>query len=118
ERAAGVMRMDVPGCDRLDAEVLGEVAQKGESPRVPSLERPLELDEEALPAERPRQARRRVRVEEAEATPSTTGEADEALAQLRHRFERHRRRQRLSIFASWTTRPCMRSREQAAEVHV
>ena len=92
ERAAGMVRVDVPGRDRLDAEVLGEVAQEAEPPRVASLERPLELDEEALPAERPRQTRRGVRVEEAEAASRAAGEADEALVQLCHRFQRHRRR--------------------------
>ena len=74
-----MVRVDVPGRDRLDAEVLGEVAQEAEPPRVAPLERPLELDEEALPAERARQARRGVRVEEAEAASRAAGEADEPL---------------------------------------
>ena len=80
-----MVRVDVAGRDRLDAEVLGEVAQEAEPPRVASLERPLELDEEALPAERPRQARRGVRVEEAEASSRAAGEADQPLVQLGHR---------------------------------
>ena len=46
-----MVRVDVAGRDRLDAEVLGEVAEEAESPRVSPLERPLELDEEALTAE-------------------------------------------------------------------
>ena len=46
-----MVRVDVAGRDRLDAEVLGEIAQETESPRVAPLERPLKLDEEALTAE-------------------------------------------------------------------
>ena len=62
-----MVRVDVPGRDRLDAEVLGEVAQEAEPPRIAPLERPLQLDEEAVSSERTRQARCGVRVEESEA---------------------------------------------------
>ena len=77
ERAPRVVRVDVAGRDRLDAEVLGEVAQETEPPRVSPLERPLQLDVEALAAEGACQARRGVRVEEPETAPRAAGEADE-----------------------------------------
>ena len=85
QRAPRMVRMDVPGRDRLDAEVLGEVAQESEPPRVSALERPLELDEEALAAERSREARRRVRVEQPESAPRASREADEAFVRARRR---------------------------------
>ena len=100
QRAPRMVRVDVSGRDRLDAEVLGEVAQEAEPARVPALERALELDEEALAAERAREARRGVRVEKAETAPRAAREADEPLVQLRDGLERNRRRQRLAVLAS------------------
>ena len=82
ERAARMVRVDVAGRDRLDAEVLGEVAQETEPPRVPALERALELDEEALPAECARESGGGVRIEEPEAAARAAREADETLVQL------------------------------------
>ncbi len=71
--------MDVSRGDRLDAEVLREVSQRGVPARVAALERALQLDEEAVPAERRRQSRRAVRVSHAEPAARAAGEADEAL---------------------------------------
>ena len=89
--------MDVAGRDGLDTEVLGEVAQEGEPARVSALERPLELDEEALAAERRREPCSGVRVEEAEPATRASGEADEPLVQLADGLERDGRRQRLAV---------------------
>ena len=83
-----MVRVDVAGRDRLDAEVLGEVAQERQPARVAALERALELDEEALAAERAGEARCGVRIEQAEAVPRAAGEADEPLVQLRDGLER------------------------------
>ena len=118
ERATRVMRVDVPGRDRLDAQVLGEVAQETESPRIPPLERPLQLDVEPLSAEGARQACRRVRIEEPEPATRTAGEAHQPRVQLTDALERHRRRERLPILASGATCSRMRRREQSAQVRV
>ena len=77
-----MVRMDVAGRDGLHAEVLGEVAQEAEPARVSSLERPLELDEEALAAERAGEPCSRVGVEEAEPATRASREADEPIVRL------------------------------------
>ena len=89
QRAPRVVRVDVPRCHGLDPEVLREVAEESVPAGVSPLERPLELDEEAVGAERLREARCRVRVAGAEPAARTAREADEALVQLRHQLERH-----------------------------
>ena len=91
QRASRMVRVDVAGRDRLDTEVLGEIAQEAESPRVAPLERTLELDVEALATECACETCGRVRVEQAEAAARAAGEADEALVQLGDELERHRR---------------------------
>ena len=53
------------------------------SARVPALVWALELDEEAVAAEGPRQARCRVRVAHREAVARAAGEADEPVRVLR-----------------------------------
>ena len=85
------MRVDVAGRDRLDAEVLREVAQQRVPAGVSSLERALDLDEEALAPERRREPRRAVRVADTEPLPRAAGEADESLLELRDPLERRPR---------------------------
>jgi hypothetical protein len=80
---ARVVRVDVPRRDRGDAQRLGKVPQGSEPPRVAALVRPLELDEEALGPERPRQRRRSVRAPRAEPVPRAAREAEEPFVQLR-----------------------------------
>ena len=46
-----MVRVNVSRRDRLHSETLREVAQERVPPHVPTLERPLQLDEEAIPAE-------------------------------------------------------------------
>ena len=118
ECAPRVVRVDVAGRDGFDAEVLGEVAQEPEAPRVSPFERPLELDEESLATECGCKACRRIGIEEPEPAPRAPREADEPLVRLCHGFERHGRRQRLAVLAAGAPRACMRSREQPAEVCV
>ena len=118
ERAARVVRVDVPRRDSLDAEVLREVPQRRVPARVSALERPLELDVEAPSAERRRELSRRVRVPDREPVARTAGEADEPLAQLRDPLERHRRRQRLPVLVTRPPRPRVRLGEEPAEVRV
>ena len=113
-----MVRVDVAGRDRLDAEVLGEVAQEAEPARVSALERALELDVEALPPECAREPRRRVRIEEPETAARAAREADEPLVQLGDGLERDRRRQRLAVLSPRSAGPRMRRRQQAAEVRV
>ena len=114
---AGMVRVDVAGRDRLDAERLGEVAQREVPARVAALVRALELDEEALAAEGLRQPRRGVRVAHREAVARAAREADEPVRVLheQRRIERWRQQLRLA-----SERPCVRVRggEQPAEVRV
>ena len=74
------MRVHVAGGDRRHAEVLREIAQQRRAAGVAALERPLQLDEEAVAAERLRQPGGAVRVAQAEAIAGAAGEADEAIA--------------------------------------
>ena len=118
ERPARMVRMDVPCRNRLDAEVLGEIAQVSTPPRISPLERPLQLDEETLATECARKARRSVRVEQTETATRASREADETLVQLRDQLLRYGGRQRLAILSSGAACPCVRGGEQAAEVRV
>ena len=74
--------MHVAGGDGRDAEVLGEVAQGRVAPHVTALVRPLQLDEEALPAEGAREPGGGVRVLHREAVAGAAGEADETVGVL------------------------------------
>ena len=74
--------VDVSGRDRLDTEMLREVAKCGVSACIPALVRPLELDEEAIAAERPSEPRGAARITNAKADPRAAGEADEPLGEL------------------------------------
>ena len=87
QRPARRVRVDVSRRDRLDPEVLREMAKRRVTPRIPSLVRSLELDEEALAAERGGEPRGAVLVVEREAVTCTAREADEALVQLCDRLE-------------------------------
>ena len=108
------MRVNVAGRDRPDTEVLGEIAQETESPRVAPLERPLELDVEALATEGTCETYGRVRVEQSKAATRAAGEAHEPLVQFGDDLERHRRGQRLAVLVPRTPRSRMCCREQAA----
>jgi hypothetical protein len=94
------------------------VAEKAEPPRISPLERPLQLDVEALSAERAGETTCRVGVEEPEAAPRAPRQADEPLVRLRNGLERDGRRQRLTILAAGAPCTRMRSRQQAAEIRV
>ena len=78
------------GAMAIDPEVLCEVSERCVSVRVSALERPLELDEEAVAAERLCEPHGVVRVTKAKADPRAAGEADEPLGELRDRIQRHR----------------------------
>ena len=113
--AARMVRMGVPGDDGLDAGVLGEIAQERVAARVPALERPLQLDVEALPPERAGELGGGVRVADAEPVARAAGEADEAVVQLREQHGIERWRHELSFFGP---RVRVRRGEQPAEVRV
>ena len=80
--AARVVRVDVAGRDRPHAERRGEVAQRRVASRVPAQVRPLELDVEALPAERAGEPGGGVRVADSEPAAGAAGEADEPVGVL------------------------------------
>ena len=74
---ARMVRMNVAGDDRPDAERLGKIAQACVAARVATLVRTLELDEEALAAECAGQPRGSIRVAHRDSVPRAAGEADE-----------------------------------------
>ena len=80
--AQTIMRVRVSRDDGVDAERLGEVAQRCVATHVPTLVGPLELDEEPVAAEGVREPRRRVRIAHGEPVPRAAGEADEPVVQL------------------------------------
>ena len=87
-----MVRMNIAGDDRPDAERLGKIAQACVAARVATLVRTLELDEEALAAECAGQSRGSIRVAHREPVPRAAGEADEPSVQLceQRRIERGR----------------------------
>ena len=94
------MGMDVAGDDRLDARVLGEIAQECVPLGVPALERPLQLDVEAVGAEGVRQPGRSVWVADAEPVARAPGEADKPFRKLGEQGRVERGRQQLSFLWS------------------
>ena len=105
----------LPGDDGLDAGVRGEIAQERVATRVAALERPLQLDVEALAPERARELGGGVRVADAEPVARAAGEADEAVVQLREQRRVERGRQSSPSFGP---RLRVRGGEEAAEVRV
>ena len=89
-----------------------------EAAHVSALERALELDVEALAAERAGEPSGSVRIEEPETAPCAAREADEPLAQLGDEILRHGGRQRLPILATHSPGAGVRSGEQKTEVGV
>src|SRR5262249_6260602 len=73
-RAAWMVCMDVAGDERRHPERVGEIAQRGVATRVAALVRTLQLDEEAICAESPREPRRTVRIADGEAVSRAAGE--------------------------------------------
>jgi hypothetical protein len=114
-RATRMVRVHVPGRDRLSAERPGEVAQRRVPPDVAALVRSLQLDEEALP-ERPCDRRRGVRVAHAEPVSRAAGETDEPVVQLEQELDRQRRVERRVLGPE--PRPRVRRGQQPAEVRV
>ncbi len=112
---ARMVGVDVAGDDGLDARVRGQVAQERVPPRVAALERPLQLDVEALRAEGAGELGGRVRIVHAEPVAGAAGEADEPLVQLREQGWIEGRRQQFTFL-----RPCLRVRrgQESAEVRV
>ena len=113
--AAGMVRVGVAGDDSLDAGVHGEIAQERVATRVAALERPLQLDVEALAPERARELGCGVRVADAEPVARAAGEADEAVVQLREQRRVERGRQQLTFLRAGVS---VRGGEEAAEVRV
>ena len=111
------VRVRVAGDDGLDAERLGEVAQRSVAAHVAALVGPLQLDEEAVAAEGLREPRGRVRVAHGEPVARAAGEADEPFVQLLEQRLVERGRHGLGL-ASRRSRVLVRSREQPAEVRV
>ena len=114
-RATSMVRMHVAGRDRLHAERLRQVSQRGVPAHVAALVRSLELDEEAL-TERPGDRRRGVRVAHGEPVPRAAGEADEPLVQLEEELDRQRGIERRVL--GLRPRPRVRGGEKPAEVRV
>jgi hypothetical protein len=80
--AAQGVGMDVAGDHRLHSHMCGEIAQEPVPARIAALERPLQLDEEALRPEDAGQLRSRVRVVETESLPRTARKTHEPLVQV------------------------------------
>ena len=114
--AAAVVRVDVSRRDRRDAERLRELAQARVAARVAALVRTLQLDVEAVAAERAREPHRGVRVAHREAVPRAAGEADEAVVQLLQQGLIEPWRRRLAVRR--VARVRVRRRQQPAEVRV
>src|SRR5439155_6974050 len=72
--SARMVRVDVAGGDRRDAERLSELAQDRVPACVAALVRPLKLDEEAIAPEAAGQARGRIRTANGAAVPRAAGE--------------------------------------------
>ncbi len=110
------MRVDVARDDRLDPQRLREIPKTRVSPHVAPLERPLELDEEALAPERPCQPGGGVRVPHPEPEPRAARQAHQTVVQLlQQRLVQGRIPRRLSLLRPGCR---MRGRQEPAEVCV
>ena len=109
--------MDVAGRHCRDAERLGQLAQHRVATSVAALERRLQLDEEAVTAERLRERRRRVRISHPEPMPRAARQTDKSFVQLLQHRLLERGLQQLALF-SLDPRPCMGGGQQPAEVRV
>jgi hypothetical protein len=114
--AASVVGVDVAGGDGGDAEVAGELAQRGVAAGVSALVRSLELDVEAVTSEGDRDAGGGVRIVRCEPVPRAAGQADEPLGVLEQRVERQLGRQRVGSLLRPGTG--VRLGQQPAEVRV
>jgi hypothetical protein len=76
---AGVVNVDIAGCDRADAERFGELAQRTVTPDVAAHEGMLQLDEEAVAAEDLRHTGGGVGVVDGESRACATGQCDETV---------------------------------------
>ena len=110
--------MDVARCNRVDAQVLCEITQERVPAPVATLERPLQLDVEAVAAERVRESLRRVRVPQAESLTHAAGQAHETFVSLRHGLERNSGRKRLAVLSTGPARLGVRGGEDPAEIRV
>ena len=95
-----VVGVDVAGGDGGDAEVAGELSQGGDAAGVAALVRALELDVEALPSERCRNARGCVRIPRPQAVPCTARQADETVSVCEQRLEWQLRAEGIGALAS------------------
>src|SRR5205823_1468548 len=95
---------------------LGEVAERSIALRVAALVWTLQLDEEALAAERMREPGSGVRIAHAEPVACTAGETDEPFVQLLEQVLVEARRQRLPVL--FRPRARVRMREQPAKICV
>ncbi len=89
--AAMAVGVHVAGRHRIDAECLRELAQRGVAAGVAPLVRALELDEEAVAAERGGEQGCGVGIADGKAVASAAGEADEAVVPLGELLQRQRR---------------------------
>ena len=86
--AASMVRVHVAGRDRLHAEHIRELSQRG-VPATSRVERPLELDEEAV-AERLRRPAAAVFGSRTAGVPRAAGKTDEPVVQLEQELDRQR----------------------------
>ena len=111
-----VVRVHVAGGDGRHAERLCELVQRVVAPRIASLVGTLQLDVERA-GKRAREPRCRVRIDDAEPLPRTTGQRNEPLGMLGEDVDARPGRQQLTLPAG---QPGARVRvgEDAAEVRV
>src|SRR5690349_9296571 len=111
-----MVRMDVARHERRHAERLGEVAQGGVAARVATFVRALELDEEAVSAERARESGGAVGIAHGKTVTRAARETEEAFVQLfQQRLVERRVGGWLRLLSGWT-RVRVRRGEQAAEI--
>ena len=89
--AAMAVRVHVAGGDGLHAERLRQVAQRRVATSVAALVRALELDEEAVAAERGGEPGGGVRIADGQAVAGAARETDEPVVALRESRQRQRR---------------------------
>ena len=110
--------MDVARRNRLDPELVGKRAERGEPSRVATLVGALQLDEEALSPERLREPGRGRRVAERDPEARATGETHDPFPPLDDVLERDGGWQQHSMLLPGRPRAGMREGEDAAEVRV
>src|SRR5438445_1097032 len=111
-----MVSVDVAGDERRHADRLRKVTQRRVAVGITTFVRPLQLDEEPVPAEGPGQPGGGIRIADGQPAPCAAGEADQPVAELFQQRLVERRVGRWLRLLSWCPRVRVCGGEKPTEV--